>query len=387
MAISNPITIRRQAGGGGGLPSWVPAPGTFRDVSTNMPTNVNPCPADNCVYSGSSHQNAAFDTWTSGVFAPELGALGSYVTWGGGHLGGSGNEVYRFDLATQLWSRMGNPSPYSPTQSLTSAGAFPDGTPAPPHTYHTLGIRSSANGGGAYGSLISATQPAVDSIGNARTGAWWQFNFATETWSQFINSSGIPAGSITTKTMVQEPGSHFWWFGGGDVSNIHRVTQAGAITSYGLGINTGNDFCGGVIPGTRFLVLRGTFSSEQTWIYNLAQVEAGQTGANARKQISPSGTQGAGSSSLAWNPDVQGFASIVDTSPTQVRWLKPSNPADPWNSSWAWTTETFSAAGGASARSVSTENHGRFVYAPTIKSHIWATLATNRAQAYRPAGT
>lgn len=367
-----------------GLPSWAPAPGTFANVSTNVPADVNPCPGGGCVYTGSSGVNAAFDTYTGGVFAPELGSLGSYVTWGGGHMGGSGNEVYRFDLATQLCIRMGTPSPYSPTQSLTSAGAFPDGKPSPPHTYNTLGIRSSANGGGAAGSLISAGLPAVDENGNGRWGAWWQFNFATEVWSQFINSSGIDVGSLTAKCMVQEPDSHFWWFGGGNVSRITRVTQAGIITDYGVGVNTGGAFCGGVVPGTRILVLHGAFSSTQTRLFHLANIEAGITGANATKTVSTTGTAGSGNSSLSWNPDVQGFASINNSNPAQVMWLKPSNPADPWNSTWAWTTETFTGAGGAVTRTVPTSGRGRFVYAPAIKSHIWSALATQRVQAYRP---
>lgn len=282
---------------------------------------------------------------------------------------------------------MGTPSAYSPQQSVTSTGALPDGKPGAPHTYHTLGIRSSANGGGANGSLISATLPGVDWDGNGRFAAWWQFNFSTATWSQFVDSSGLGAGTISNKTMVQEPGSHFWWFGGGYVSNIARVTQGGSITTYNVDINTGGEFCGGVIPGTRILVLHGNFGATQTWLFNLANIEAGQTGSNASKQISPSGTAGDGGSSLAWNPDVNGFASISLSSPATVRWLKPANPANPWNTTWAWTTETFSAAGGASTRTVPTGGHGRFVYASTIKSHLWISLATNSAQAYRPAGT
>lgn len=384
MAQSNAFSVSVAASG---IPAWAPSPGTFRDVSLNLAVDVNPCPASNCVYSGSSGVNAAFDTWTSGVFAPELGSLGSYVCWGGGHMAGAGNEVYRFDLATQLWTRMGTPSPYGPGASLPSTGAFLDGKPSAPHTYHTLGIRSSANGGGASGSLISAGLPAVDPNGIGRFGAWWQFNFATETWSQFINSSSLVEGTLSAKSMTQEPGSHFWWFGGGFVSNIARVTQAGAITQYNVSINTGGEFCGGVVPGTRIMALHGDFGGTQTWLFNLANIEAGQTGANASKQVSTTGTAGSPGSSLAWNPDVQGFASINDSSPTQVRWLKPANPANPWNTTWAWTAETFSAAGGATGRTVSTGNQGRFVYAPTIKSHIWVTLATNRAQAYRPTGS
>lgn len=373
---------------GDGLPAWVPAAGTFADVSLNEAADVNPCPASNCTYSGTGGVNAAFDSWTSGIFAPELGALGSYVCWGGGHGAGSANNVFRFDLSTRLWSSMGTPSNYS-GDDIDSIGALPDGKPGAPHTYHTLGIRSSANGGGTYGSLISAGLPGISNVdGGGRFARWWQFDFETETWSQFFDSSGINEGSLTSKTMVQEPGSHFWWFGSGYLEQVVRVTQAGSITTYsGVDLNTGGEYCGGVVPGTRIAVLHGNFGATETWLFDLAAIEASATGSSARKQVSTTGTAGGGGSSLAWNPDVQGFASINDASPTTVRWLKPSNPSDPWGSTWAWTAETLSAAGGASTRSVPTGNQGRFVYAPTIKCHLWATLATVAAQAYRPAGT
>lgn len=335
---------------------------------------------------GTSGLNHAFNPWVSGIFAPELGTLGSYVCWGGGHMAGIANIVLRYDLAARVWSSMGTPSSYNES-SIDSIGALPDGRPAGPHTYHTLGIRSSANGGGANGSLVSATLPAVDANGNGRMERWWQFNFATQQWSQFIDATSLRTGQLTFKTMVQEPGSHFWWFGGGDVSNIARVTQAGVITQYNVGLNTGSAFCGGVVPGARILVLNGTFSSHQTWLFNLANIEAGQTGANASKQIFPSGTPGEGEGSLAWNPDVQGFACIVNSSPSTVRWLKPANPANPWDTTWAWASETFSAVGGASAYTVENNGRGRFVYAPAIKCHIHASRAENPVQVYRPQGS
>lgn len=382
MAQSNAFSVTVQTGG---LPAWVPSPGTFANVSTNRPQDVNPCPASNCAYSGTSGLNSAFECWTSGAFAPELGSLGSYVCWGGGHRGGSGNNVFRYDLATRLWSSMGTPSPYSDA-SVDSNGALPDGKPAAPHTYHTLGIRSVAGGGGANGSLISATLPACDINGNGRFARWWQFNFATATWSHFIDSSGIPAGALTQKCMVQEPTGNMWWFGGGDV-NIRRVTQAGAITGYGVNINSDAYIVGGVIPGTRILALHGILGSTQTRLYNLPNIEAGQTGGTASKTISPSGTAGPGAGSLEWVPEVGGFANIVYNSPNTIRWLKPSNVNDPWNSSWAWTSESFSGAGGASANSTINEAHGRLKWVPAVKCLLWAANASNYMQAYRPAGT
>src|SRR6185437_2111437 len=45
------------------------------------------------------------------VYIPELGPLGSLVGKGGGHTDYAGNEVYAFDLATRLVSRLTDPNP------------------------------------------------------------------------------------------------------------------------------------------------------------------------------------------------------------------------------------------------------------------------------------
>lgn len=371
----------------GDLPAWVPAPGTFANISLNYPSNVDPCPTGTCAYSGTEKQAGVFVDWTSGAFAPELGASGSYVCWGGGHKAYAGNEVYRFDIETRTWSRMGTPSPYSDDPgNIGSDGAFPDGKPAAPHTYHTLGIRSSSNGGGSMGSLIQATLPGCDANGNGRTGGWWQFNFSTGNWSRFIDSSGISAGTLSFKTMVQEPGSHFWWFGGGLVTQIARVTQTGAITKYNVSVNTGNYFSGGVIGGTRIAALNGDFGSgTQLRLINLAAVEAGGGDSTVWRIPTVSGTPAGGDCGLTWCPDLRRFASINGSSPTQIRWLSP--PSDPWNGTWTWSTETVAAAAGSSARTVINGTHGRFVWCPAIRSFLWATGASNPMQAYRPAGT
>lgn len=368
------------------LPSWVPAPGTFADVSLNTPSDVNPCPNGGCAYSGTEGQPGVFVDWTSGAFAPELGPSGSYVCWGGGHKAYAGNEVYRWDVATRLWIRMGDPSRYNDLPgNIAADGSFPDGKPAAPHNYHTLGIRSSAFGGGPNGSLIQATLPACDANGNGRYAAWWQFNFATATWSKFIDSSGIPAGSLSFKTMVQEPGGPFWWFGGGYVNSIVRVTQSGAISKYNATINTGNYFSGGVV-GPRILALNGEFGRGiELRILNLAAVEAGGSDSTVWRIPNVTGTPAGGAHGLRWCPDLGRFAAMDGATPTKIYWLTP--PPDPWNGTWTWSTETMFAAEGAIPRSLVNGSHGRFVWCPEIRCFLWASAANAPMQAYRPRGT
>jgi hypothetical protein len=94
---------------------------------------------------------------------------------------------------------------------------------------------------------------------------------------------------------------------------------------------------------------------------------------------------------MQWCPLLNRFAAKQPSGNT-IHWLTPSNPADPWNSSWAWSTETLAAAGGASSYTITdgssqTDSFNRFVWVPEISSFIWATGQDNRVQAFRPLGT
>jgi hypothetical protein len=385
-----------------GLPAWVPSQGTFADVSLNIP-NDSGVKAVNVGQYSDEFPVAVWTAWTSGTFAPELGALGSYVCWGGGHTSYDGNEVYRWDVSTRLWSRMGEPSPYSSGSDsvnlLDANGAFPDGKPCAPHSYHTLGILPSSQGGGTYGSLIQAGLPAVTNLGASRMNRWWKFNFATAMgssvggagWSTFpsaaapLNGAAIPDDAAPYKIMVQEPqsdGGAFWYFGAGNSQFVTKVTQAGAVAfSRNVGFNSGDPCSGGVIPGTRCAIVHGSFSGIQTRLFNLATIEGG---ASSNVVLSTTGTPANGRDSLTWCPDRGAFATINHLSPTTVRWLIPSNPANPAASTWAWTSETFAPASGTTAAPGINGAYGRFVWVPAIKCFLWSSAITRKMQAYRP---
>lgn len=88
------------------VPAWVPAPGNIAEISLNTAHDVRPL--DWTTPFGS--QEGVFQSWNGSAFAPELGSLGSMLFHGGGHNNYDGNEVYRYDIASQLWSRVGEPT-------------------------------------------------------------------------------------------------------------------------------------------------------------------------------------------------------------------------------------------------------------------------------------
>ena len=370
----------------GGAPDWIPEAGTFADISLNTASDVNPCPADNCTYSRLEGQNGGFVTWTSGIYAPELGSLGSYLCWGGGHAAHDGTYVNRYDLSTRLWSILGTPSNYSQASNpADSTGAFPDGKPVPPHNYVTLGIRTSAGGGGTYGSLIQATQPAAKDNGDGIFSSWWAFDLEDETWSRWQNWTGRPVGTLTYAYMVQEPGGNMWYLGSGAMFQIARVAQDGTVTEFDFEYNGNGAMVVGLVPMPRIAIMHGDFGGTQTWLIDLAAVEA-QSG-TLSKRIYPTGTAGSNTGSMTWCPELGKFANHRPTSPATVDWLTPSDPSDPWDSTWSWSSETFTAAGGATTHSVGQGGWNRFVWVPGIKCFLWASENIHEMQAYRPAGT
>lgn len=129
------------------VPEWVTAtaPGTWTTISRNTLADVDPA-ADpelnpnhpkGAPWRGSTGQASVIDAWNGGAYAPDLGTYGSLLLYGGGHGNYYGNEVYAFDLESGRWSRLSDPYVAS-TDKLVERyeqGAFPDGSPLPPHTY------------------------------------------------------------------------------------------------------------------------------------------------------------------------------------------------------------------------------------------------------------
>lgn len=135
-------------------PPWVAAitPGTWAAVSLNTMADVDPAldPALNprapnrAAWSANEGQSGVLEDWTGGAFASGLGTHGALLTFGGGHGGYYGSEVYAFDLGTQRWRRVTNP--YAGPFSWPFAnGTYPDGSPVPTHTYDYVDYHPATN--------------------------------------------------------------------------------------------------------------------------------------------------------------------------------------------------------------------------------------------------
>lgn len=111
--------------------AWEQVPGTRLD-------QVNPCPQNNCPYSGTLGFRGVVDAW-NGAAIDQRGAR--LFVYGGGHGDYWGNEVYALDLRQWRWRRLSEPS--IPGESFHDRAAektarMADGSPRVPHTYDSL---------------------------------------------------------------------------------------------------------------------------------------------------------------------------------------------------------------------------------------------------------
>lgn len=135
-------------------PSWVTAlvANRFAQVATaNTISSVNPANdselnpgGGNPAWNGTSGQRAHVTAWNGGALADNIGARGTFLTFGGGHKDYYGNEVYGLDLGLLTWARLSNPYP-TPNDGLQAATGWhpahtgqPNGSPGVPHTYRFL---------------------------------------------------------------------------------------------------------------------------------------------------------------------------------------------------------------------------------------------------------
>src|SRR5258708_2363227 len=93
-----PLIIATSDGGASAYDALVP--GRWTVVSLNKMQDVDPCPTRNCSYSAVEGQSAVINDWCGAALATGYGTLGALVTWGGGHDGYFGSELYAFDFGT-----------------------------------------------------------------------------------------------------------------------------------------------------------------------------------------------------------------------------------------------------------------------------------------------
>lgn len=162
------------------------------DVNPELDPAANPSYPNSPPYRGNSGFRSIWQAWNSGVYAPTLGSCGGLLYFGGGHNDYAGNEVVGLDLCGgvtggPVWQRLSNPYP-GPIQWPYAKGAYPNATPAPPHTYDLLAFDQASN------SLVLLNSSVSGPLATYSTHAWL-FSLSTRRWTGPFEHRGAMEGT------------------------------------------------------------------------------------------------------------------------------------------------------------------------------------------------
>jgi hypothetical protein len=194
-------------------PDWAAGlmPGTWKEIGKNSIASVDPAddPAANPnhpnspPWNGNTGQQCVTICWCGGAFAAGFGAKGSLIAWCGGHNDYFGNEVYAFDMATELWSRLTNP--HTPITFPATDGMWPDGTPSVPHTYGMVGYHPGTNS-------FASVQTEINNNGGNVAAVPVFFDFATKRWRR---GPRAPQPVLYGGWAAYDSSRDAWWAEGG----------------------------------------------------------------------------------------------------------------------------------------------------------------------------
>jgi hypothetical protein len=173
-------------------------PGEWYAAPSSKMNLVSPLPMP----AGITGLTAVMAAWSGGSYDSKRDRL---IIWGGGHTDYAGNELYVFDIKTQKWSRLDNPSVN--VGGDEQSGVYPDGRPRARHTYDYVQYVPAIDAFCTFGG--SGLYPS----GQTGTDKTHCFNFQTNAWELKGNA---PTSGIGSVSGVDPETGIAWLQGGGN---------------------------------------------------------------------------------------------------------------------------------------------------------------------------
>ncbi len=334
-------------------------PGHWYEVPNSRMSAVDPCPGRNCAYSGAGGQSAVISDWNGGAFATRYGTKGALITWGGGHRGYLGNEIYAFDLGTLRWIRVTEPV-NNPSCNLAEA-ELQNGTPCSPHNYDYIDYHPGTN---SFIKLGSASDHNEGGGGSPRVHL---FSFDTNTWRRgarkptFLSGTGASSAYDSTRDV-------FWYLSAYDIPfakyDPNANGGAGQWTEYArfwididavASIDTERDL---------YVVLEGR-SAQRVYAFDLKNPNQPPVTLNTTGDRTPELSKANG---FEWDPVTKQFVSWVGG--TQVYTLRA--PAGDWRTGqWVWTRVNAAATNTTTPTPpAGVGTYSRWRYAPAVNAFV-----------------
>ena len=194
-------------------------PGHWYQVPNSTLESVAPA----VIPPGNTGVQSVMAAWSGGAYDSIRDRL---IVWGGGHADYSGNEIYAFDINTEKWTRVTEPSdPVEPGVLY-----YPDGLPTSRHTYGSLVFAPNVDRFLSMGT--SAGYGPTGSTGGKNIDA---FDFNSNTWS--TNIGNIPdSGNSFSAISAYDPSTGFIWtnstLSNGRLVKYDPVTRTSSAHAY-----------------------------------------------------------------------------------------------------------------------------------------------------------
>ena len=387
------------------IPAWVPAPGSFASVSLNRLADVDPerDPAINprfpnaAPWRGVSGVAGGF-FWSNCVYLRELGSMGSLVMTMSGHNGYHGNEVYRYDVATRLVSRLTRPQwpmfldggrMYSDNEN---GELYADATntltlrnqPAAFQSYdHNVALPAGVGGSGKSGALLTTIR-AARAIGGGGGGARSHIlDLEDRTWSRFATNLTPNGPTFGSADLLRHRDSVYLLAsdGGTGVTSTLRVlnliTRSWSTLALSKPVLVNNGFN-----------MRYMSSSDRLMVYGRVRVPSGYSNwyviHPGTGQVHEPGFRGAQPPTLGggeWVESKAAFYYYEGRGETVLYKLTPTK--GDVTSPWKWERIELTGTGVPSRAAGNLEHQARFRWVEEIDSFLWWAAADQPIQAFR----
>ena len=309
---------------------------------------------------GISGPASVMDAWSGGAYDSVRDRL---IVWGGGHCDYAGNELYTFDVATESWARVTEPS--SPV--VEGVSHYPDGNPSSRHTYDTLTFLPQT---GEFVSVSAAGYFCGQS--GSYTRATDIFNFALNRWERGANFPSV--GGSTGAVSAYDPVTGHVWFHGtyGSGRLAEYDPDADSWTAHGSSIYLEIDGVAAIDSNRHQMLLVGGYGNQnRAFLWDLDNPGRGYTepptfGADALESEQGIGLEYDPVSDLyvAWN----GGSDVFTLNPETWEWRRVS-PAN-----------TNTVQGPTRTRN---GTYGRFRYMPSKNAFIVVSHTDDNVYYYR----
>jgi hypothetical protein len=382
--------------------STAPAAGYFKEVSTNVPLDVNQA-------GGPTTDNGwMFSNWAGVAFLPDYGAQGGLAYYGSGHLSPGAPLcalVLMYDIATDTFHASNVPAEPlldpAPGTVLDTYNQFGESTvtatlkhPYPAHPYAATIGRSAAQGGGSQGSLIRL------SIGGANvfkaSAHQWDVSLPSGTPVRIMDSVGYDG--MYPMACLNEAGDGFYIgnnIGPGplreyffvDIPSDGSLSATVPYTSHTLfGFNDYGDYALTLIPGARrCLVATGRTGSGgiNSAIY-VAPIVGGVVQAPVKITTTGTGPSSHASSSKSgtvWDAQHSCLVAYEAAGSYNVHHLTPPASGSLTTQPWVWTYEVMQSADGSlPCRTTAVDNGAWGRFYKVGDTYYWADSCLKKMQ-------